>query len=607
MAKTSYPFHPEDHLPELQAVIQALADLPVVEAREFDRIVRLHPKGGKAVLSKSEIIRGYRWLAEREGRDPDATDFIAKLRKKPVRTLSGVAPVTVLTKPFPCPGKCIFCPNDVRMPKSYLSSEPGALRAAHHAFDPYLQTYFRLRAFHNIGHPVDKVELIVLGGTWSFYPESYQVWFVKRCFDALNDFGHRQDPVRMRLDGAPSFEEIPQEVWGETLERTYNQVVAEFLKQEHGGELAAAAETAQWQELFDAQRINEGREARCVGLVLETRPDHISEEEVLRLRRLGATKVQIGIQSLSDEVLELNKRGHDVAATARAVALLRQAGFKLHAHWMPNLYGSSPEADVEDFERLWSDPAFRPDELKIYPCSLIETAELMAYHRDGRWRPYSEEELLEVLVACLERTPPYCRLTRIIRDIPSQDIVEGNKLTNFRQLAEGELQRRGGRCQDIRGREVRDLHLAEEELRLETLEYETPVSREVFLQFVGPEQEIAGFLRLSLPQQDSFLAELAGSAVIREVHVYGAMAGIGEASEGRSQHRGLGRRLAQEAQRRATEAGFANLAVISSVGTRHYYRGLGFEDGELYQHLSLPEAPRMVEGARGKIQIALCK
>ena len=582
--RTTFTFEPEHYLRELRSVIREIESLETLEPRELDRIVRRHPKGGKAVLSKSEIIRGYRFIAEREGWDPEASGFIARLRKKPIRTLSGVAPVTVLTKPFPCPGKCIFCPNDVRMPKSYLSSEPGAQRAASHAFDPYLQTYFRLRTFQNTGHRIDKVELIVLGGTWSFYPEPYQIWFMKRCFDALNDFGARQDPAEIRRADALDFEDLEEEIDGERFERTYNQVVGEFLREAQEGRLEDQREAGRWEELFEVQRLNETGNARCVGLVLETRPDHISEDEVLRLRKLGATKVQIGFQSLSDEVLRLNRRGHDVEATRRAMELLRQAGLKIHAHWMPNLYGSSPTKDLEDFRKMFEDPAFRPDELKIYPCSLIETAELMAYYRDGRFKPYEERELMEVLVGCLECVPRYCRLTRIIRDIPSQDIVVGNKLTNFRQLAEQSLLAQGGRCRDIRSREIRGQAVAFEDLRLRAEEYDTRVSREIFLEYVTDADEIAGFLRLSLPRRPPFIPELAPSAIIREIHVYGAMAGLGQPAQGKAQHLGLGRRLTAEAQRRAAEARFRDLAVISSVGTREYYRGLGFLDGELYQH-----------------------
>lgn len=613
MTYRRYHFEPADHEPQLRAVLGELEGLDSITPRELDRIVRLYPKDDGAVLSKSELIRGYRWLERRAGRDPDAGDLIPRLRKKPVRTLSGVATVTVLTKPFPCPGRCIFCPNDVRMPKSYLSDEPGAQRAAQHAFDPYLQTYFRLRALSNIGHPVDKVELIVLGGTWSFYPEAYQVWFVHRCFEALNDFVPATtgagDPPSPLASGALPFDQLDTDRTAGTSpnggdgeagapespaqinDRTgYNRTVARFLRRHHDGQLLDTTETATWQQLETAQTLNESADARCVGLVLETRPDHLDENEVVRLRRLGATKVQIGFQSLSDEVLALNHRGHDVAATRRAVTLLRHAGFKLHAHWMPNLHGSSPELDLEDFQRIFDHPELRPDELKIYPCSLIESAELMDYYRRGEWRPYTDEELTDVLVGCLESVPPWCRITRVIRDIPSQDIVVGNQRTNFRQLAEQALARRGGCCRDIRSREVRGRQVQGEGLHLRAHTYSTGVGEEVFLEYVDEEERIAGFLRLSLPREKSFVDELEESAMIREVHVYGALAGLGEPAEGRAQHQGLGRQLIEEAARRATAAGYCNLAVISAIGTREYYRRQGFRDGRLYQHRALDEA-----------------
>jgi len=588
-----YHFEPAEHEPQLLAILKELRTLaednPATEIspRTLDGILRRHPRGGTGVFSKSQLLRGYQYLAEKKGWAVDR-ELLNRLRMKPVRTLSGVTPVTVLTKPFPCPGKCIFCPNDVRMPKSYLADEPGAQRAAHHAFDPYLQTWFRLAAFQNIGHRVDKVELIILGGTWSFYPEAYQIWFIKRCFDAMNDYGQETEPAALRRADAPLFEAVD-----DTVDGSYNRIVGDFLRRHHDGAMTTREEAADWPALEEAQRRNETRAARCVGLVVETRPDHISEDEVRRIRRLGATKVQIGLQSLDDAVLAKNKRGHTVEEARRAVGLLRQAGFKIHAHWMPNLYGSSPAADVEDYARLFADPAFRPDELKIYPCSLIESAELMDNYRRGEWQPYTHDELLDVLVGCLERTPEYCRLTRIIRDIPSQDIVVGNKLTNFRQLAEAELERRGGRSRDIRAREIRGQRVTPGDLRLEAVEYDTPVGREHFLQYVTQDGSIAAFLRLSLPTHPPFLEELAQSAMIREVHVYGAVAALGKRQKDQAQHTGLGRRLVEEAARRAREAGFQDLAVISSVGTREYYRGLGFTDGRdgapggLYQHRGL--------------------
>ena len=586
-------FDPAAHEAELTRLLTAVrAASDPLDDRALQRLLREHPKAGGATFSKSEIIRGFRHLAPRFGFS--AAELVARLRMKPVRTSSGVAPVTVLTKPFPCPGKCIFCPNDVRMPKSYLSREPGAQRAAQHDFDPYGQALGRLLTYHHIGHPVDKVELIVLGGTWSFYPEEYQIYFVRRLFDALNDFDpQRAGDSAVHLRGALSFDELEEAIDGRRLDRTYNQVVAAYLRQNQGGELQNPAEQADWASLLAAQQRNEKAHARCVGLVVETRPDHLTDDEVRRIRKLGCTKVQIGIQSLSDAVLASNRRGHDVAATRVALAKLRAAGFKLHAHWMPNLLGSTPALDLEDFRRLFAEPDFRPDELKIYPCSLIESAELVQHFETGEWRPYSDAELVELLEACLLEVPEYCRITRMIRDIPGDEILVGNKTTNLREVVERNLAARGLKSRDIRAREVRRRGALPEELQLEQLEYAVATGREIFLQFVDPSRAIAGFCRLSLPSGAALpvgIAEIAGSAMIREVHVYGTLAGLdrkGEGGEQHTQHRGLGRRLVEAAATLATAAGYADLAVISAIGTRDYYRGLGFEDGELYQHRRL--------------------
>ena len=351
-------------------------------------------------------------------------------------------------------------------------------------------------------------------------------------------------------------------------------------------------EYATWDELEAAQRQNETAACRAVGLVIETRPDHISDEEVIRVRRLGCTKVQIGFQSLNDHVLALNKRGHDVAATRRAVKLLRRAGFKIHAHWMPNLYGSSPQADLDDYDKLFGDRDFRPDELKVYPCSLIESAELMQQYQAGEWRPYTQAELLDLLVACFKRTPEYCRLTRVIRDIPGTDIVAGNKVTNFRQLVERELERRGEGSADIRAREIGVKPVNEADLHLDRASYASSVGEEIFLQYITDARDIAAFLRLSLPRaaEAPLVDELRGAAMIREVHVYGLALGFGSAVAGRAQHLGLGSRLIEAAAEIALARGFRRLAVISSIGTRGYYRKRGFRDGALYQFRDLNES-----------------
>lgn len=564
----------------LAPLVDAVARAGALDARGLDRLVKRFPKrqdaGPGGLYSKSEIIAGFRAFGSREPVSEE--EFVARLRLRPVRTLSGVTPVTVLTKPFPCPGTCVFCPSDVRMPKSYLSDEPGAQRAEDNRFDPYLQTWARLAAYRAIGHPVDKVELIVLGGTWSAYPEAYRVWFTKRCFDALNDFGAGRDG-RADAGSAPADpgERPPLDGRGDA---TYNDVVPAALH---------ASERAGWEDLEAAQRANEQAGARCVGLVFETRPDHVTERELLHLRRLGATRLQLGIQSTDDDRLRDSARGHDVATTRRAVALLRAAGFKLHAHWMPNLPGATPEADDRDFRRLFDDPALRPDELKIYPCLLVESAPLVRWFERGDWKPYDDETLAALLGRCIERTPRWCRLTRVVRDFSAHDVAAGTHVANLREVAERTLPRRP---QEIRAREIRADDFAPADLALRATAYDVATGRELFLELVTPEDRLVAFLRLSLPAERSFVDELGHAAVVRELHVYGAARRLGSRAGQGAQHGGLGTRLLEEAATRARDAGYERLAVISAVGTRAYYRRHGFADGVLYQARTL--SPRVL-------------
>jgi len=581
---------PNAYETELFPVVREVASLVRFDRDALHQILRDSPKDGKGFFSRADLIAGFRAYSKNVDFGIDERQFIARLRRKPVRTQSGVTPVTVLSKPFPCPGECIFCPSDVRMPKSYLRSEPGAQRAALNAFDPYAQVRTRIAAFYQLGHPIDKIELIILGGTWSFYPESYQIWFVKRCFEAMNDIGRigYVGEVASRPAG-DDFAELGAQIRGEVESHSYNQVVSSHLRRTLDGELIADFERAAFHELALVQTENENSTCRNVGLVVETRPDFIDEVEVERMRCLGVTKVQIGLQSLSDEVLHKNKRGYGLAEARNAIELLRRAGFKLHVHWMPNLFGSDVERDLADFEQLFGDLSIRPDELKLYPCSLVSSAELMREYESGGWVPYSQEELVGLLVECLAKTPAYCRLSRIVRDIPSPDIVAGNKLTNLREVAEKTLRQHGKTSLDIRSREIRGEAFELDCLRSEDLYYETSVGAEHFLQIVTEEGRLVAFLRLFLPKEASYLEELGRSAIIREVHVYGTSAELGEHDAQKPQHLGLGRELLEWAERVASEAGFDRLAVISAVGTRAYYRKRGFSDGRLYQHRVLRE------------------
>ncbi|MDY7078906.1 MAG: tRNA uridine(34) 5-carboxymethylaminomethyl modification radical SAM/GNAT enzyme Elp3, partial [Chloroflexota bacterium] len=509
------------------AILDEVRAAPELSQKELTHILRQHPLPDGKTLSKSQLLKGYTQLCAQDGKTPDPV-LVRRLRAKPTRTISGVAPVAVLTKPSPCPGECIFCPTVECMPKSYLPDEPGAMRAASHEFDPYTQTTGRVAVMSEIGHNVDKVELLVLGGTWSCYSEDYQEWFLRRCLDALNGV---ESPT-----------------------------------------------------LAEAQRLNESAPRRNVGLVVETRPDCITPEEVHRLRRLGVTKVQLGVQSLDDDILTRNQRGHTVAETRSGMRLLRLAGFKTVVHWMPNLLGATPESDLADFCRLWDDPALRPDELKIYPTALLPDTELYERWQRGEYQPYDEETLVELLMRCKVLIPPYCRVNRLMRDIPAPNIVAGVKKSNLRQIVKRRMAREGLACRCIRCREVRGQAIDVDALKLELLDYETDTTRECFLSYTTPQDRLAGFLRLSLPrpQVERPIAELSGCAVVREVHVYGPALELGARREGTAQHAGLGTQLLDEARRLARQEGFDRLAVIAAVGTRPYYRERGFEQGDLY-------------------------
>ena len=458
------------------------------------------------------------------------------MKKFKVRSNSGVAVVSLLTKPFPCPGRCTYCPTEERMPKSYLSKEPAAARALANNFDPYAQVTNRLRALAMNGHATDKIEMIVIGGTWSFYHPVYQEEFLAECFRACNNFG----------------------------------LIEEM--QTPKGE----------KSLTKLQTDNETAPTRIIGLSIETRPDYITKYELERLRALGVTKVEIGVQHLDDEILKKTKRDMKIAQVKEATERLRNAGFKVVYHMMPNLPGSSIEQDIKMFGELFSSEDYHPDMLKVYPCMVLEGSELFDTWKEGGFVPYTDEELVHVLVEAKKQVPKYVRIIRVIRDIPATYIQAGSKVSNLRQWLEMDMRKNNWRCKCIRCREVRGMLVDPKDFPLTRTEYRTKTGREFFLSFEEVnEGKLASFLRLRLP--DNRGAEFVGgplevlhdAALVRELHTYGRMATIGEEGT-QSQHLGFGKQLLIEAERIAREAGYKKVAIIAGIGVREYYKNRGY-------------------------------
>lgn len=643
----------------LAALIEALAAAPPssVSPKQLEAMLREASKrlaDPSRRISKKELLSFYlaqksagtelwrEWRAGLLAKGAIDEALVKLLRAKPRRTASGVATVTVLTKPWPCGGDCICCPNDVRMPKSYLSDEPACQRAERCWFDPYLQMTVRLRVLADMGHNIDKVEMIVLGGTFSDYAPGYRIWFIEQLFEALNDFGSSESDAKFdercslyKGLGLPSSADaLRDEARGvqarvDAGELTYNEAVSAANATGPRRELAGM-QICQMPRLQEQHRRNERAAHRSVGLCVETRPELVTPQHLTHLRELGCTKLQIGVQSLSPEVLASMGRAAGVEAVARAMSLMRLFGFKSHVHIMANLPHATPASDKMGYRTLVGDPRFMPDEVKLYPCALVGSSRLMQLYESGQWRPYEEAELLDVLAADLEATPGHTRVSRMIRDISSKDIVAGNKKTNLRQLVERLADERGragegAGISEMRFREISTAGAPLSGLMVDEHAYSTADTEELFIQWIDGEGRLAAFCRLSLPHADAVRAlhsemgsaaaddakqaagtvsavgeegdagalcgEAAqragecpiceGEAMIREVHVYGRVSKLHESKEG-TQHLGLGRAMVERACEVAAIKGYRSIAVISAVGTRDYYRRLGFNDDGLY-------------------------
>lgn len=587
-----------------QYIISAIDELPATQ-EDFLQLKKKLSKQYKLPIPTNADLRGrYNDLVLENVVKPNPA-FEAILLSRRIRTQSGVAVVAVLTKSYPCPGQCIYCPSEKEMPKSYLSNEPAVMRAIDSQFDPYRQVQNRLHSLELNGHKTDKIELIVMGGTFSYLPKAYQKRFITRCFQACNDFspfrkgglkGDSKNKLRLSNPSQPPFSK--------------------------GRSLNAC--------LLYEQKKNEKAGHRIIGLTLETRPDYIDEKEVLNFRELGCTRVELGVQSLYDDVLLLNKRGHLIASTIKATKLLKDAGFKINYHMMPGLPGSTPKRDFKMFEKLFKDSDFQPDMLKIYPTVVLKDSLLYNIWKKGKIKTRQKSAIAEmcrtsgklenykpltnrvfeklVLKIKNEAIVPYVRIARLIRDVPTSSIVAGPTVSNLRQIIIPD-----SNCPCIRCREVREGYTIKESIILDRINYPASDGQEIFLQYVSPDkQKLFALLRLRIPTSchperptevegsepkkdadflkctendklHNLFPVLKNSALIREVHTYGKMTQIDKKNNAGPQHIGLGKKLLLEAERIAKEEyGLAKIVVISGVGVRNYYRKAGYKLKDTY-------------------------
>lgn len=508
---------------DLKKVIKALSRAKISDINGLQNFKRQASKKWKLrQFSNVQLLQAYHLMVKNKRIKPSPR-LEQILQKRPVRSLSGIVNVSVLTKPYKCPGKCIYCPSQKNMPKSYLQGEPAAQRAQDLGFDPFEQTKQRIAVLKMTGHATDKIEMRVIGGTWSAYPTKYRIDFIKQCFDACNN--------------------------------------------------------KKAKNLEQAQKINETAKNRVVGLSIETRPDFISEKEIIFLRELGVTKVELGVQSIYDDVLQFCQRDHNTQATIKATQLLKDAGFKVSYQMMPNLPKSNLKRDLAMFKELFENPNFKPDYLKIYPLVLLKEAPLYKLWQKKQFKDYSEKELRDLIIKIKASIPRYVRIERIIRDIPAQYALnEAAKITNLRQYILAEMQKNNLQCNCIRCREVgSDKH--DHNIKLFRYDYEASGGKEIFLSFENQSRtKLYSMLRLRIPsqvftKQKHFLPVLQDSAIIREVHTYGAQTPIAQNKKSASQHKGLGKALIKEAEKIVkTEFKLKKIAVIAAVGTREYYK-----------------------------------
>ena len=603
-------------------------DFNAEKLKEYQRAFAKQ-NGMQTLPSKSQILQAYFQLVE-EKKINKNSDFELLLRKRSIRSLSGIVSVQVLTKPYPCPSRCIFCPNDPDMPKSYIKSEPGAMRARLNQFDPIKQVYNRLYSLKQTGHKTDKIEMIVLGWTWDFYPRDYKIDFVKKLYDACNSFSQLQ---------------IESTVW--TSEWKY------------GFKILNEDEVQLSTSLSEAITLNETAENRIIWLTIETTPLFVTWQNCKERREMGVTRIEMGVQSTNNTVLDLNQRGHHIQEVRKALHRMRQFGFKISIHIMPGLYGSNPEMDIQTFRDIYADPWLQPDEIKFYPTSVIPNTELYTLYLQGKYQPITTEEISHIIKTTFrEIIPPYTRIKRLIRDIPATEIAAGSNVTNLSQLIHESLLKEYKKSDsvflsdfykrlypnlkcfndqeafyaelkvliaenqqqldqlpsqeqwdinffsypeevrvqslilgekpdlkkyrhfvslDTRSREMRNKTEETQHLNLIVRSYLSSVGNEFFISFEDELGYLYGFTRLLLPRKGESIERgwlWENTALIRELHVYGSLQSIQtskqEQEDQKVQHTGIGKRLLECAEKIAILSWDQRLSVISGVGVREY-------------------------------------
>jgi elongator complex protein 3 len=493
------------------------------------------------------------------------------LRSKPTRSISGVAVVAVMSKPHKCPhGKCAYCPGGPssffgNVPQSYTGREPATMRAIRNNFDPYLQVFNRLEQYVITGHIPDKVELIVMGGTFPHLPKKYQQDFVKYALKAMNDFSQMFFKDHdLNIYGFKKFFGLPSKVDDERRAG----IIQRRLKK---------VKVKQKYDLEHEQLRNEKSKIRCVGLTVETRPDYGRLKQGNFALELGATRIELGIESISDAALKRIERGHDVKESIDSIRELKDIGFKLNFHYMIGLPGSSPQMDVLGLKLLFENPEFRPDMLKIYPCMVMKGTKLYDDWKQGSYKPLTTQQAAEIIAEFKRVVPKYVRIMRIQRDIPTKHTEAGVDRTNLRQYVDAMCNAKGIRCRCIRCREVgRAKKLGKVDITV--MRYDASHGKEFFISAEDVKNDVlVGFARLRFPSQQLRAEITEDSALLRELHVYGETAAVGEKAGLKSQHKGYGKMLLETAENIARQQGKNKMIVISGVGVREYYRKLGYK------------------------------